>query len=70
MAGVVWTLAALEAHWPAVPWRKPVPVKAPDGRRFCCRICVAQRGLKAEEILEVGFESEAEAQRHIDGHAA
>jgi len=44
-----------EREWPEIPWRTPVPVTgfASDGlivRRFACRICIAEKGLKGIDV--------------------
>lgn len=57
------TLTGLEARWPAIEWRKPLPVAWPDGRYYACRVCIANKGLKRDSAWQwLGY---ADAGRHI-----
>ena len=66
--------AELRERFPEIEWDSPVLVTIPerDLVLFCCRICIAQRGIKAAEIVNgtqprgvFFFRQEAEA--HIEG---
>jgi len=45
---------SLELLYPMVAWRSPLLVKHTDGASgYACRLCIAQRGLSANEIHEL-----------------
>jgi hypothetical protein len=59
--GGPWTLAALEEAYPLLRWRDPIPVTVlvkqgvidgPAGPALVCRVCIANHGLKARDVLE------------------
>jgi hypothetical protein len=55
----------LEISFPFIAWRSPVMVRAENVARLCCRYCMAQRGLAANEVKRVGFETTDEFERHL-----
>jgi hypothetical protein len=57
----------LEQLYPTIEWRSPVRIARTDGvERWCCRICIAQKGLRALDLERVGFETSWEAVQHIE----
>jgi len=56
----------LEQRFPTIDWREPIRVQRMDGIvRYACRFCIAQRGLKAQE-LESQFISPEAVVEHIE----
>jgi len=58
-----------EDLWPQIPWREPIKIRlAGTGiERWACRLCIAERGLKAYEV-EGLWEQEEEALAHVQSH--
>lgn len=51
------TLQELEELYPSVEWREPQPIRlmskngvSPTGVRFVCRVCVANYGIKPDDV--------------------
>lgn len=65
-----WTLLRLEEVFPQVPWRLPQPVHTQDHGGFACRICVANKGLKADGLEDCPyvFRTKFDAQQHLREH--
>jgi hypothetical protein len=58
-------LDELEVEHPWIAWRVPISVKWPEAKRYACRVCIANHGLKLDSIQ---WENEADAQLHINTH--
>lgn len=55
----------LEAKYPFIPWKEPVHMNDMEGNEgFGCRICIAEKGIKAEEIKDLPRSVTAHA-RHM-----
>lgn len=59
------TVELLEALVPMIPWREPITVSLTDddgtlGSWLCCRVCIALKGLVAQDVAAVAFK-DAEA---------
>jgi hypothetical protein len=61
------TLNELEERFTAIQWRVPVSVTVGARSRLCCRICIANFGLKAAELETVAycFDDEAGFIEHL-----
>jgi len=48
-----------EKQFPDLPWRTPLPISVPGPgpggliRRFGCRICIAEHGIKSDDVLNL-----------------
>lgn len=51
--------------YPSVPWAEPVKVTTSDVTRYCCRLCIAHHGLKAQDVASAGFQTAADCAEHI-----
>jgi hypothetical protein len=51
--------------YPSLPWGEPVKVSTPDVTRYCCRLCIARCGLKAQDVATAGFQTAADCAEHI-----
>lgn len=40
----------LKLRYPLIEWRKPIVVATADLSRYVCRICIANHGLKSEDV--------------------
>lgn len=59
-------LDQLEAEYPWIQWRVPLPVQWPGGTRYACRVCIANYGLGRDSDIQ--WNTEAEAQIHLNKH--
>ena len=51
--------------FPAIKWDEPIKITV-IGKHplFCCRLCIADRGLKATDVDKEGFETAELFQQH------
>jgi hypothetical protein len=50
----VWLpLDVLEKQFPSFRWREPMPVETRLGSGLGCRVCIANDGLRAAEVLRL-----------------
>lgn len=57
----------LRKNHPTIVWDKPIRAKVPHllVERFCCRYCIAQKGIADTEVGQKGFTTESEFREHI-----
>jgi len=36
-------------QYPSIEWSKPIEILTPKGKGWSCRLCIAHKGLKADE---------------------
>lgn len=64
-----FSLEAMRAAYPVIPWDKPLTVMVPGvGEGAACRICVAAIGLKAREVVGLPATAAEHAQHLEDVH--
>lgn len=56
----------LEAQFPFIRWREPVPVVWGSSQKFACRVCMAAEGLTVHSTHQ--WPTTAEAVDHIHHH--
>jgi hypothetical protein len=55
-----------EERFPYIAWRMPQKVTVPgQGTWLACRICIAEKGLKAEDLPDVGFTTQEQFEAHL-----
>jgi hypothetical protein len=64
----------LEQRFPEIPWREPVAIRVGEIETWGCRVCIANVGLRAQDVVErkaAAFETRGEFLAHWqDEHEA
>lgn len=59
----------LEANYPSIPWRTPLPIHAANGASgLACRFCVAMGGLQGSAVAQLPQTPEAFAEHMKEKH--
>lgn len=69
------TLDELEQRFPEIPWREPVAIRVGEIETWACRVCIANVGLRGQDVLDgtaaSAFETRGEFMAHWqDEHEA
>jgi hypothetical protein len=64
---VTLTVEQLEERYAVVQWREPVAISGPGFDGWACRVCIANHGIKANELTTTpfAFEQRGDAVTHI-----
>jgi hypothetical protein len=62
----------LRRRYPHIEWDRPIKVEVLGGpTRMCCRICIAEQGIRGHEVADRGFDTFEDFQDHLERvHAA
>jgi hypothetical protein len=61
---------SLAERFPWIEWREPIRVTVSDNpggpvHRWCCRICIARKGMRGEDLEAVGYIERGSCVEHI-----
>lgn len=62
-------LERLRGDFPFIRWTEPVHVSTPDAVGLACRICIAVRGLRGDEVEDRLFDDREQFAEHMKGHS-
>jgi hypothetical protein len=64
-----FTETELRQRFPSIPWREPIAIRVTIGAwGLACRICIAQRGLRADQVSDLPKTPEAHARHLAEAH--